>query len=328
MHARRQSLESIGFLTDTPSLASLEGDWTVMKKVAAESAGQGPLPRLAKAEADLESLRKELDHTHQLATLGTLTAGIAHEINNILTPVLAYAQMAAGNPEDAALQAKALNRTIAGVESASRIIEAVLGFARADEETRPANISRVIEASLACLSRAPERDGVTLTLEVDPDAAVSIRPLALQQVILNLVLNALAALQGNRGELRIIAAPEEDGTTQIRIADNGPGIPEKVASTLFEPFVTSRPRQDGSGRSAEPGGSGLGLAICKRPSRSRSPPPPRIATRRQPDRCRTHVVRVGTRGDPVFFAIAERSAAIVTVFSLSEGLCRRALSPG
>jgi signal transduction histidine kinase len=264
LHARRQSLESIRFLTDTPSLASLEGDWTVMKKVAAESAGQGPLPRLAKAEADLESLRKELDHTHQLATLGTLTAGIAHEINNILTPVLAYAQMAVGNPEDAALQAKALNRTIAGVESASRIIEAVLGFARADEETKPANISSVIEASLACLSRAPERDGITLTVEVDPEAAVSIRPLALQQVMLNLVLNALAALQGNRGELRIIAAPQEDGTTRIRIADNGPGIPEKVAGTLFEPFITSRPRQDGGGRSGEPGGSGLGLAICKR----------------------------------------------------------------
>jgi signal transduction histidine kinase len=235
-----------------------------MKKLAAASVGQGPLPRLAKAEADLESLRKELDHTHQLATLGTLTAGIAHEINNILTPVLAYAQMAVGNPEDAALQAKALDRAIAGVESASRIIEAVLGFARADEATRPANISRVIEASLACLGRAPERDGVSLTLEVDPEAMVSIRPLALQQVMLNLVLNAVTALQGSRGELRIIVAPQEDGTTQIKVADNGPGIPDKVASTLFEPFVTSRPRQGGGGRPGEPGGSGLGLAICKR----------------------------------------------------------------
>jgi signal transduction histidine kinase len=264
LHARGQGLELIGFLTDTPSLASREGDWTVIKKVAAESAGQGPLPRLAKAEADLESLRKELDHTHQLATLGTLTAGIAHEINNILTPVLAYAQMAVGNPEDAALQAKALDRTIAGVESASRIIEAVLGFARADEETKPANIARVIDASLACLSRAPERDGISLTIEADADAMVSIRPLALQQVMLNLVLNALTALQGNRGELRIIVVPQEDGTTQIKVADNGPGIPEQVAATLFEPFVTSRPRQDGTGRSGKPGGSGLGLAICRR----------------------------------------------------------------
>jgi len=264
LHARGQGLESIGFLADTPSLASREGDWTVIKKVAAESAGQGPLPRLAKAEADLESLRKELDHTHQLATLGTLTAGIAHEINNILTPVLAYAQMAVGNPDDAALQAKALDRTIAGVESASRIIEAVLGFARADEESKPANVSRVIEASLACLSRAPERDGVSLTIEADPDATVSIRPLALQQVMLNLMLNALTALRGHRGEIRIIVAAQKDGTTRIRVADNGPGIPEKVAATLFEPFVTSRPRQAGGHRSGQPGGSGLGLAICRR----------------------------------------------------------------
>ncbi|MHC4447838.1 MAG: sensor histidine kinase [Planctomycetota bacterium] len=235
-----------------------------MRDLAAASAGQGALPRLAKAEADLESLRKELDHTHQLATLGTLTAGIAHEINNILTPVLAYAQMAKANPEDAALQMKALDRAIAGVESASRIIEAVLGFARSDEEAGPANISRVIESSLACLGRAPERDGVSLTVQADPEARVCIQPLALQQVVLNLLLNALTALHGNRGELLIKVVQRNDGTTQIDVADNGPGIPAKVAETLFEPFVTSRPKRTGGGRAGDPGGSGLGLAICKR----------------------------------------------------------------
>ncbi len=57
-----------------------------MTELAAASAGQGALRPLAEAEAQLEALRKELDHTHQLATLGTLTAGIAHEVNNILTP--------------------------------------------------------------------------------------------------------------------------------------------------------------------------------------------------------------------------------------------------
>ncbi len=235
-----------------------------MKDLAAVTAGQGPLPRLAKAEADLESLRKELDHTHQLATLGTLTAGIAHEINNILTPVLAYAQMAKGNPADAELQAKALDRAIAGVDSASRIIEAVLGFARSDDDTGPASISRIIDSSLACLGRAPERDGVTLIVETDPDAQVRIQPLALQQVLLNLILNALAALQGTRGELRINVTLREDGMTQIRVADNGPGIPESLAGKLFEPFVTNCARRTDGDRASGPGGSGLGLAVCKR----------------------------------------------------------------
>jgi signal transduction histidine kinase len=172
--------------------------------------------------------------------------------------------MAVANPEDAPLQAKALDRAIAGVESASRIIEAVLGFSRADEEFTQANVSRVIDATLACLGRAPERDGIRLTVEVDPETVVSIRPLALQQVMLNLMLNALAALQGNRGELRIVVAPQGDGTTRIQVADNGPGIPQVVADTLFEPFVTSRPKRGGGGRKGETRGSGLGLAICKR----------------------------------------------------------------
>ncbi|MHC4804028.1 MAG: sensor histidine kinase [Planctomycetota bacterium] len=235
-----------------------------MKDLAAASAGQGALPRLAKAEADLESLRKELNHTHQLATLGTLTAGIAHEINNILTPILAYAQMAKSNPDDAELQAKARDRAIAGVESASRIIEAVLGFARTDEETGPANISTVIESSLACLGRAPERDGVALTVKADPDSQVRIQPLALQQVLLNLMLNALTALHGRRGELRIDVASRDDGMTQIRVADDGPGIPQALAKTLFDPFVTSRPKLGSGDRTGGRSGSGLGLAICRR----------------------------------------------------------------
>jgi signal transduction histidine kinase len=235
-----------------------------MKDLAAASTGQGALPRLAKAEAELESLRKELDHTHQLATLGTLTAGIAHEINNILTPVLAYAQMAKGNPNDDDLQAKARDRAIAGVQAASRIIEAVLGFARAEEESGPANIYNVIESSLACLGRAPERDGVFLIVEADAEAHVRIQPLALQQILLNLMLNALTALHGHRGELRIDVAERGDGMTQIRVADNGPGIDKTVAATLFEPFVTSRAKRGTDNRTGGQSGSGLGLAICRR----------------------------------------------------------------
>jgi signal transduction histidine kinase len=235
-----------------------------MSELAAASAGQDAISRLAKVEAELDALRNELDHTHQLATLGTLTAGIAHEINNILTPVLAYAQLAKGNPGDAELQEKALERAIAGVESASRIIEAVLGFARSDEDTGPANVVNVIDSTLACLGREPKRDGVTLRVDADPEARVLIPPVALQQVLLNLMLNAVSAMRGKRGDLRITVTPQEGGTTTIAVADTGPGIPEHLAGKLFDPFVTSRPKRDGSSVAGCHGGSGLGLAVCKR----------------------------------------------------------------
>ncbi len=233
-----------------------------MNKRSQLQAEQDVLARLQKAETDLEALRTELNHTCQLATLGTLTAGIAHEINNILTPVLAYAQLARSNPDDAALRAKALERTIAGVESASRITEAVLGFARSDNEAEHAVIADTIDSSLACLSRDPRRDGMRLVVDVDPAATVRIRPLALQQVLLNLILNSVSALHGKPGELRIRAEERADGTTLIRVCDSGPGIPSEIESTLFEPFVTTHR----AGKRSPPahGGSGLGLAVCRR----------------------------------------------------------------
>lgn len=235
-----------------------------MSELSAIPAEQGVLARLEKAQADLDALRQELDHTCRLATLGTLTAGIAHEINNILTPVLAYAQLARSNPDDAALRAKALERTIAGVESASRITEAVLGFARNDDadEAEHAVIAETIDSSLACLSRDPRRDGIRVVVDVDPAATVRIRPLALQQVLLNLILNSVSALQGKPGELRIHAEERPDGTTLIRVRDTGPGIPSEIESTLFEPFVTTR--RPGTQSPTAHGGSGLGLAVCRR----------------------------------------------------------------
>ncbi len=233
-----------------------------MDKLASRSAEPDVLDRLAKAEEELAALRRELDHSHQLATLGTLTAGIAHEINNILTPVLAYAQLARSNPHDAGLRAKALDRAVAGVESASRITEAVLGFARTDDEAERADVAEVVESSLACLGRDPTRDGINVVLQVEKGLEVRIRPLGLQQVLLNLVLNAIRALNGKGGELRITAR-DQNGTTTIVVADTGPGIPPSIADTIFKPFVSSRDTK-GCKRSNEHGGSGLGLAVCRR----------------------------------------------------------------
>ncbi len=238
-----------------------------MTKIAEGSAGPDVITRLRQAEADLAAIRRELDHSYQLATLGTLTAGIAHEINNILTPVLAYAQLARANPRDSELSAKALDRAIAGVESAARINEAVLGDARNDDGESRADVAEVVKATLACLARDPARDGVDLCLEIEPRTLVAIRPLARQQVLLNLVLNALTAMHGRRGvqgELRIRAVRRDDGTTKITVADNGPGVPKELEQRIFEPFVSGHPRKPGTESAGVHGGSGLGLAICKR----------------------------------------------------------------
>ena len=94
----------------------------------APTAADEALEYLEQAAGTLQDLHGDMEHVHRLATLGTLAASIAHEINNILTPVLGYAQLAKSDPGDADLQAKALDRAIAGVEAASTIAAAILRF--------------------------------------------------------------------------------------------------------------------------------------------------------------------------------------------------------
>src|SRR6266850_2560475 len=145
-------------------------------------------------EDELESLRTQLEHSQRLASLGTLAAGVAHEINNILTPALAYAQLAKSHPDDASFHAKAIEKAITGIESASRIAEQILDFASNRSEPANACIRECLEAALGCMARDLAKDRIKLTVNVHAEAVVSIRPLALQQVMLNLILNARTAM--------------------------------------------------------------------------------------------------------------------------------------
>jgi signal transduction histidine kinase len=228
------------------------------------------LERLAQLDSQFASLRGDLERTQRLATLGTLAAGIAHEVNNILTPVLSYAAMAQSNPEDNELVSKALARTVAGVESASKIVRAMLGFAGPGDDVQEANVSDILAEALSCVVRDPAKDRIVLTTRINSDTCVMIRPLALQQVLVNLILNAVNAMRGRGGELHVLASQQGNGKTTISVADNGPGLPPSIAGHIFEPFVSHRrPRKaaaaDGKRQPGgnQPMGSGLGLAICK-----------------------------------------------------------------
>jgi len=210
-------------------------------------------------------LREELEHAHRLATLGTLTAGIAHEINNVLTPVLAYAQLAVSNPGDTALQRKAAEKALAGVQTATGIAQAMLGFAGNPSESIGANVPQVLQNALETMGRNPDKDRISIRVEVPADLHLAIKPLALQQVFINVLTNAWNALKtSNRakgGTITITLQEQSDGTALLRIIDDGPGIPHHVAAGLFQPFATTRLQGSASVRSS---GTGLGLTICRR----------------------------------------------------------------
>lgn len=228
--------------------------------------GNAPLKRIREAKDILAPLSDDLEHLQRLATVGILTAGVAHEINNLLTPVLGYAQLALANPGDKKLVEKALAKAVSGVTAATQIADVILGFTSDNEITKEyADIALVVQDSLECLARKPDKSGIKIITRVQPGLMAGIPPLTLQNVLINLIINACHALDSKSGgSVTISADPDPKGTILIRVEDTGPGISKEVADRLFEPFVSSKKESIVSICNQEKqGGHGLGLAVCK-----------------------------------------------------------------
>lgn len=234
------------------------------------------------------ALTAALDHRERLATLGTIAGLIAHEFNNILTPVMSYAQMALAKPDDRELTAKALGKAVEGTERASAIAAAILGFVRDDTAGVPrgtpctVRVSTALEGALECLAREPAKDGIRLEVGVPDDLVVRMKPVALQHVLLNLILNARAAMLPGGGVLAIRAwrveqAPPRPVTAVggtvtscgspwvvIEVGDTGRGMSPVELTRLFEPFYSNRAVADEPGPRERRRGTGLGMTICER----------------------------------------------------------------
>jgi len=220
---------------------------------------------LAAAQHEIRQLKEQLVQTQRLATIGTITAVIAHEFNNLLTPVISYSQFALQSAEsdkpDAELIRKALSKCYVGASKAGRICTSMLGLARGESERGPVAVQALIDETLAVLARDPQKDGIALRVQVQPGLTVVGDPIQLEQVLLNLLINARQAMIGSKGGSITIraAASEEDGQARLLVIDTGPGIAERNIEKIFEPFFTTK----GTARRGEERGTGLGLAICR-----------------------------------------------------------------
>lgn len=234
--------------------------------------------RCESLQARLHQLERELEHTHRLAALGTIVGSIAHEFNNLLTPVISYAELAKLHPEDIDLSAKALDRAAVGAEHASQIASAILDLVRrTDRTSAPPNscVRDVLERALFCMAREPSQDGIALRLDVDEKLRAEIEPVVLQHVLLNILLNAVNVMRRQKtgGELCISAIGSTWNSTsviEIRISDTGPGIDPARLEKIFEPFFgpaepeTSDNLSMSGEATAGSLGTGLGLSIAHR----------------------------------------------------------------
>ena len=206
------------------------------------------------------SLKFQLAGLQHLANIGTVSHMIAHEMNNLLTPLKSYASFALDHPDDPALAQKALQKAVRNCDRASTIIESMLALVSGKSQERmEARLRELIEEVFTCLCRDFTKDSITVDLQVPDDLTVDVVPVQIQQVFMNLILNARDAMLPHGGVLSIRAS-EKANTIEIDIIDSGDGIEPEDLESIFERFFTTK--KDGS-PAAEYSGAGLGLAFCK-----------------------------------------------------------------
>ena len=214
-------------------------------------------------QLQLDSLKDQLTESQRLASIGTMAAVIAHEFNNLLTPIVSYSQYALSSAESAApdigLIRKALGKAYQSSSKAGQICNSMLGLARGESTVGTVNVQKVVDEALMVLARDPKKDGIALRVQVQPDLTLNVDAVQLEQVLLNLLINARQAMLGRGGSITIKASQTDTDEVRIQVIDTGPGIPEKLLPKIFQPFFTTK----GTAKRGEAKGTGLGLAICK-----------------------------------------------------------------
>lgn len=209
----------------------------------------------ARLIAEQSRLQERALQNEKLSALGTLISGVAHELNNPLTGVLGFAELLA-NSEDDPRRRERLEMIRAESRRAGRIVNNLLTFSRKHAtETVSSDLNRVVERALDLRAHALSVRGIDVVRDFDPCLPTTLLdPHQIQQVVLNLLLNAEQAMAGSGCGSRIEVRTRMEGERLVvSVADDGPGIPEEILPEIWNPFFTTK----------EVGkGTGLGLSLC------------------------------------------------------------------
>ena len=207
-----------------------------------------------------ESLKYQLAGLQHLANIGTVSHMIAHEMNNLLTPMKSYATFALNHPDDKSLAQKALQKTVRNCQRGSEIMDSMLAMVSGKSQDRmESRLCDLVEEVFTCLCRDFTKDGIPVNIQIPDELIVNVVPVQIQQVFMNLILNARDAMLPHGGVLSIDAL-EKTNEVEITISDSGDGINPEDMNNIFERFFTTK--KEGS-PVTEHSGTGLGLAFCK-----------------------------------------------------------------
>lgn len=211
-----------------------------------------------RSERRIEQLQAELMHVARLGELGQMGAALAHELNQPLAAIVNYLQAARRLLQTASdappRVAEAMEKAAAQADRAGQVIRRLREFvARGETDRRDENVNLLVEEAAALALVGAKSAGVTTRLVLRPDLpTILVDKVQIQQVLLNLIRNALEAMDKSDERVLTIEATAADGQVTVAVADTGPGLSAEVAQNLFQPFVTTKAR-----------GMGVGLSICR-----------------------------------------------------------------
>jgi two-component system, NtrC family, sensor kinase len=199
-------------------------------------------------------LEKQLLRSEKLSSLGKLSAGIAHEINQPLTGVLTFAHLLLRKFKDDENTRKDLETIVRETTRIRGIVQGILDFARETPmQKKPSKIEEVLDQTLEIVVHQQRFFGITLEKNYDPSLPeVVVDSNLMEQVFMNIILNALDAMHGS-GTLTV-KTRLHNGWAEVEFSDTGMGMPEEILDKIFDPFFTTKDSTEGMGM-------GLGLAV-------------------------------------------------------------------
>ncbi|MCP4108425.1 MAG: hypothetical protein GY749_23255 [Desulfobacteraceae bacterium] len=231
-----------------------KGDYTSIPPISTGDIFESLVNSVNQMIEVLNRRNEQLVHAEKLAALGTLTSGVAHELNNPLNNMSTSVQILAEELEDGDVEYKRmlLQETEAQIDRARDIIKALLEFSR-DRSfvSQVVNIKALIQKTMK-LIKGEIPSNVTQHFELEDSLEGKVGPYRIQRVLMNLVINAVHAMEEGGGELTIIAKQVDEDTFCFQVKDTGKGVGKEDMEKIFDPFYTTKDVGKGTG---------LGLSI-------------------------------------------------------------------
>lgn len=210
-------------------------------------------------EEQVELLKAQLAQAQKMTALGELVSTTTHEFNNVLMTIINYAKLGLRNRDDASRN-RAFEKILSAGERAAKITNSVLGMARNRSDSfEPTNLTTLVEEALVLLEREFNKYRIHVDRQFNKTPEVVANANQIQQVLLNLLINARQAMHDGGHVLIKIEHDAQSNMVDLQIRDTGPGIPGEKLQRIFDPFFSTKVGPDETGK----GGTGLGLSSCR-----------------------------------------------------------------